>query len=577
MSKPKSILGASIGDCVHVAGVINFLRLAEAQGYSVEFAGAAKSPEDLAALAKRKSPDILAVGYRLDPGAARHLIRRLKAALDAKSIAPEILFGGTPPVAEVVKEEGICKAVFSGREDVDEIIAYLRGKPLQREARDYPDTLAKRIGEKAPYPIIRHHFGLPGVSETALGIREIAESGVLDVISLGPDQNAQERFFRPQEMDPDQHGSGGVAVRSADDFARLYEASRRGNYPLMRCYSGTRDVLKFARMLADTIRNAWAAIPLSWYNILDGRGPRQVTESIAEGQEAMAWHAARDIPVEVNESHQWSLRDAPDSVAVASAYLAAHNAKKAGVRQYVAQFMFNTPAGTSPAMDLGKMLAKIRLIESMAGDDFEIFRQVRAGLASFPADLFQAKGHLSLSTAVSMAVRPQIVHVVGYCEADHLATAPEVIESCKIARGAIRSCLSGMPDMTVDETVRARRDRLLRDAKTLLRGIAELHRLLLAGVVPVDTRTGSLAVGSDPFSDPVTLATAIGIGLLDAPHLKGNPGACGEVVTSIVDGACVAVDPSTGRIVSEESRVSRILEMFEPKEAAAGMPAGTGR
>ena len=148
----------------------------------------------------------------------------------------------------------------------------------------------------------------------------------------------------------------------------------------------------------------------------------------------MAWHASKGIPVEVNESHHWSLRDAPDVVAVAAAYLAAYNAKKAGVGEYVAQFMFNTPPGTSPAMDLGKMLAKAGLIDSLAGEDFRVYRQVRAGLASFPIDLDQAKGHLALSTTVSMALRPHILHVVGYCEADHIAGPAEVIESCRIAR-----------------------------------------------------------------------------------------------------------------------------------------------
>lgn len=565
----KRILGASMGDCVHVAGVLNFLRLAESQGYSTEFAGTAVSPEELAAMAKARKSDYLAVGYRLDPQAARNLIRRLKTALGKRDCAPLLLFGGTPPVAEVAREEGGFDAVFSGKEDIDEIIAYLRGKPVLKDAPRYPERLGERIEWKEPYPILRHHFGLPSVEETAEGIRKIAESGVLDVISLGPDQNAQERFFHPEEMDHDQDGAGGTAIRSREDFERLYAASRTGNFPLMRCYSGTRDVIRFAALLADTIKNAWAAIPLTWYNVLDGRGPRPVVQSIAEGQELMAWHATRGIPVEVNESHHWSLRDAPDVVAVAAAYLAAYNAKKAGVKEYVAQFMFNTPPATTPAMDLGKMLAKIELIESLAGDDFRVYRQVRAGLASFPTDLDQAKGHLALSATVSMAVRPHIVHVVGYCEADHLASPEEVIESSRIARGAIRSCLQGMPDMTRDDSVVARRDRLVRDARVLLGGIAEIHRLIMEGEIPVEKRAGAFEIGPDPFTDPVTLATAIGLGVLDAPHLKGNASASGEIVTAMVDGACVAVDPVTRKPIPEDLRIERILDMFRKKRVVA--------
>ena len=137
----------------------------------------------------------------------------------------------------------------------------------------------------------------------------------------------------------------------------------------------------------------------------------------------------------------WSLRDAPDVVAVASAYLAALNAKNMGVGDYVAQFMFNTPPGTSAAMDLGKMLAKLELIESLVDRDFKVWRQVRAGLASFPVDLSLAKGQLAASTLVSMNLKPHIVHVVGFCEGDHAATPEDVIESCKIVRGVIRNCL----------------------------------------------------------------------------------------------------------------------------------------
>ena len=107
----------------------------------------------------------------------------------------------------------------------------------------------------------------------------------------------------------------------------------------------------------------------------------------------------------------------------------------------------------------------------------------------------------------------------------------------------------------------------MRDARVLLDGIAEVHRLLLSGVIPVDRRAGYLEVGPDPFTDPVTLATAIGLGLLDAPHLKGNPSACGEVVTAIVDGACVAVDPVTRNPVPEDVRVERILDVFKKRRA----------
>jgi len=119
-----------------------------------------------------------------------------------------------------------------------------------------------------------------------------------------------------------------------------------------------------------------------------------VEEAIRENQQVMKWHGERNIPVEVNESHHWSLRDAHDTIGVVTAYLAAYNAKKMGVKDYVAQYMFNVPPSISPAMDLAKMLAKIELIESLQDENFTVYRQARAGIASLPADLDQAKGSL---------------------------------------------------------------------------------------------------------------------------------------------------------------------------------------
>ena len=254
------MIGAAMGDCVHVAGTLNFLRLASAESYRTEFLGAAKSPEEIAKVARERGAEFVAVGYRLDPNAAKNLIARLGTALKHEGISPKVLFGGTPPVAEVASRSGLFDVVFSGKEDVDEVIAWLKGGRSVGQVAAYADNLADRIAEKAPYPVLRHHFGLPSVEATIDGIKKIAEAQVLDVISLGPDQNFQANYFRPDDMDRDQDGAGGVPVRSEADLRRLFDASRRGNYPLMRCYSGTRDVIRMAGLLKDTIHNPWGAI-----------------------------------------------------------------------------------------------------------------------------------------------------------------------------------------------------------------------------------------------------------------------------------------------------------------------------
>lgn len=157
--------------------------------------------------------------------------------------------------------------------------------------------------------MLRHHFGLPSLEETIAGVARLAEAGVLDVVSLGPDQNAQESFFRPEEMDPAQDGAGGVPIRREEDLAAIYRASRR-NFPLLRCYSGTRDLILWGDDSQDN-QERLGAVPLFWYNRLDGRSNRPLREAIAENQKAMAWYAAQGIPLEVNEAHHWSLRGAP--------------------------------------------------------------------------------------------------------------------------------------------------------------------------------------------------------------------------------------------------------------------------
>ena len=130
---------------------------------------------------------------------------------------------------------------------------------------------------------------------TIKGIEQIADARVLDVISLGIDQDAQENFFHPERQDPRRTGAGGVPVRTAQDYKDLFSASRRGNYPLLRTYSGTDDFIRLAEMYIETINNAWAAIPLFWFNLMDGRGPWDLAGSIREHQSVMAWYGERGL------------------------------------------------------------------------------------------------------------------------------------------------------------------------------------------------------------------------------------------------------------------------------------------
>lgn len=543
--KTKLIMGAALGNCVHVAGLHHFLKIAESEGYETLSLGPAVSIERLIRALREKNPDIVALSYRLTPEVAEGLFSQLKEELN-KAAIPDIklIFGGPFPVAEVARKSGIFEHSFDGTESVEQIRIYLQGGQGKVAGTIYADNLIDRIAQKYPYPLIRHHFGRPTLEETVTGAQTIAEAGVLDVLSIGPDQNAQEHFFQPGLMNHEMDGAGGVPLRKPEDLDAIYNASRTGNFPLVRCYAGTMDLMKWAEMSVRTIHNAWGAIPLCWYSVIDGRSQRTLEEAIAENQSVMRWYAERGIPVEVNESHQWSLRDAHDSLAVTMAFLAAYNAKKAGVKKYVSQFMFNTPPGTSAAMDIAKMLAKKEMISELEDESFEMIREVRAGIAHFSPVPAVAKGQLAASAVTSLSLKPHILHVVGYSEGDHATFPDELIESCRIVHGVLRNVLHGFPDLTIDSSVLRRKNELKDEARVILEAL----------------KSPKLGKSKDAWSDPEIIAKAVRVGILDAPHFKGNPHLCGNILTRVIDGAWYPIDFFSGEPVDEKARLSGILQ-----------------
>jgi hypothetical protein len=310
---------------------------------------------------------------------------------------------------------------------------------------------------------------------------------------------------------------------------------------MLRAYSGTDDFIRYAEVLTETIHNAWCAIPLFWFNRMDGRGPWDLEESIREHQQVMNWYGERNIPVELNEPHHWGMRDAPDVVYVVAAFLSAYNAKKCGVKDYIAQMMFNSPPGTSDAMDLAKMSAILEMIQTLAGDDFRIWKQTRIGLLSHPLDPDAARGHLAASTYLQMSLKPHIYHIVGHTEAHHAATADDVIEASKIVRRAIQNAM-GAPNMTLDAEVQERKQQLINEALITLHVIRTLAGL----------------GADDPWADAATLTRAVTEGVLDAPQLANNKFGRGMIRTQIVRGACETVNEE-GKVISERARLSWLL------------------
>ncbi len=541
----KTVIAAALGECVHVAGISKFLQLAEMAGWRTVFLGPAVPIEKVIATARQEKAEMVGISYRLTPETGERLLADFaEAADDLHQKGIRFVFGGTPPVAEKANRMGFFERVYAGGEPDDQVLAFLKGENTAAAVQSKPPQYAvERIEWKSPYPLLRHHFGLPTMEATLRGIEKIADASVLDVISLGIDQDAQENFFHPERQDIRRKGAGGVPVRSKEDYEALYAASRRGNYPLMRTYSGTDDFIDLARVYMESINNAWCAIPLFWFNQMDGRGPWDLEGSIRQHQQVMAWYGKQNIPVELNEPHHWGMRDAPDVICVAAAYLSAYNAKAFGVKDYIAQLMFNSPPGLSDAMDLAKMQAMLTIIEPLRSPDFRIWTQTRTGLLSYPLDPTRARAHLANSVYLQMALKPNIIHVVGYNEADHAATPEDVIESCGLARQAIESAIKGAPDMLSDANVRNRVKWLVDGARITLETIQNQHK----------------DRASDPLTDARNLALAVKNGILDAPQLRNNPFARGQINTRIDKGACKTINDA-GKPMSEKHRIDSLLE-----------------
>ena len=164
-------------------------------------------------------------------------------------------------------------------------------------------------------------------------------------------------------------------------------------------------------------------------------------------------------------------------------------------------------------------------------------------MLSYPLNAHAARGHLAASIYLQMTLKPHIIHIVGHTEAHHAATADDVIEASQIARRSIENAVRGAPGMTFDPAVQERKEELLAEARVTLEAILGLA----AAEVP------------DPWTDAATLAMAVASGILDAPQLKNNPFARGQVRTHIVNGMCVAVD-SNGRPLSESDRLKLLAE-----------------
>ncbi len=537
----KKIIGASIGNDIHVAGLLNFLNLTKKAGFEIIYLGGAVPIEKLIGAIIEVNPSLVAISYRLGEEPLKNLLDELTDKLNKlKRKDIKFVFGGTIETGKVAKEYGIFMKVFDGSEEIEEVLNFIKGRSEKLEESEFPQNLPDRVKFKEPYALIRHHIGLQTMEETIEEVKKLSESKLLDIISIAPDQNCQSFFFEREKMDEKLSGAGGAPIRSEEDFKKLYEASRGGNYPLMRCYSGTRNIVKFSKVLKETLNNAWAAIPIFWYSDLDRRSDRELLSAIKENMEGIKWNGENGIPVEVNDSHQWELRNAHDTLAVADSYLVAYIAKKLGVKHYIQQYMLNSPPNLSPKMDIAKSLARKELVESLEDENFKIYRMIRTGLLSYPSDPYQAMGQLVSSMFYGSYLKPHIIHVVSYTEAIKRATSKEIIESVKMVKKGYLLAEMGLPDFIQDKEIKSRVDELKDEALYLIEKIKELGK-------------GK----EEPLLDPETLYNSVKFGIFDAPGLFSFSVAKGEIRCEVINGANYAVDES-GKILKEKDRLKKL-------------------
>ena len=110
----KIVVVGALGECVHVAGVTNFLRLAETAGWRTIFLGLAVPIERVLSVARSENADMVGVSYRLTPDTGERLLAEFaEAADDLHAAGVRFAFVGTPPVAARARALGFSSAYSS--------------------------------------------------------------------------------------------------------------------------------------------------------------------------------------------------------------------------------------------------------------------------------------------------------------------------------------------------------------------------------------------------------------------------------------------------------------------------------
>lgn len=461
-------------------------------------------------------------------------------------------------IIQHVYDELVPKGISLFDQLADEAVCnddYKNEPPLKIPSINACNNYVTRIYE-SEFPVLRSHFGIPApdIKPTVDGIRELAKARVLDEVSLGSSDLSQ-RYFGQPEMFERLKNDGGVPYKDFGDLVALYQASRFGNFPGVKPYCHVNNLVEFVHQCLDAgmLRGAHQAVPLYWFNELDGRGPACVRENIKEHFACVRELAKEGIPVEMNDPNQWSSRWAHDTVIVSSYALISAVMTMCGVQNMVLQMQFNKPKETGDYADLAKMSAGMemaRRISLYRKNHAKIFRETRTGIESLSADMDLAKWQLARSTFLQMCLDPHIIHIVSYCEANYAARPADIIDSSKLIRRAVRIFRENKEDILKEVSipiVKERRDFLIRESSYLLNEIAKLHPKYES--CPIESMAQFL--GNEDV-----IASSIEKKLMTAPGIINTKYKADFLTKPMRYGMINVVDDFTNpRIVTEEERL----------------------
>lgn len=527
-------LGITLGNDPHTVGIHKAGKIARSAGIDFMIVPPAASVDEKLRLIKTENPRFLGLSYRLSPDVAIIELKKFLNRMDQAGLLTEpgrkIAFAALPETLIAIQNSGLKSQynlvlIGSGsnlQDNTLNVLEFLEVRSDQKRAeivktcldeaqpekipeldqlaRQVVDTytvngeepltkpspaaiqfLPRRIQE-ANIPLIRTHFGIPSdsINPTVLGIEKISASGAVDEISLGSSDLSQ-RYYGDPVAFKTLKNDGGVPYQTKADLCKLFQATRRGNFPSIKPYAHVVNLKSFIDDCLETgmLIGAHQAVPLFWFCELDGRGHLSVYDALHEHIEAVTYLAHKNIPVEMNDPNQWSSRYVHDTLFVVDYALIGAVMYMAGVKHMLLQCQFNKPAETGDLADLAKMSAARQIVEQIRPPKHpaEVYLESRAGIEHFSTDLEIAKFQLARTTLLQMLLSPSMIHLVSYCEADHAATPEDIIESSMLVRRAVRIFKENEPDLIkyIDHpVVLERKAHLLSEATLVINHIAGL-------------------------------------------------------------------------------------------------------